>query len=111
MKMISLPNGKFINPAHVESISVHAHFFNSKKFYVQMSLKNGSTKDIAERLDHEKALAIQEEYKAKVCDCCGEIDAYQLGHDDGRRAGYDDRYKKGRQEGVPAKNQILQYWG
>jgi flagellar biosynthesis/type III secretory pathway protein FliH len=35
-----------------------------------------------------------------------EIDAYQLGHDDGykkdRRAGYDDGYKKGRQDGQRA---------
>ena len=118
MKMISLPNGKLINPAHIDSIRVHAHFLKSKKFYVQISLKKGSTIDIAERtidiaerLDHEKALALKERYEAEVRDSYAEMDPYWLGqedgckegrrvgYDEGRKKGYDDGYYIGRQEG------------
>ena len=83
MKMISLPSGKFINPAHVESIDVHAHFWVSKKFYVQMSLKNGSTEDIAERLDHDKAGSAVWDQRVER-----EIDASDFG-EEGGDAGFD----------------------
>jgi flagellar biosynthesis/type III secretory pathway protein FliH len=103
MNVISLPNGKIIKPVDVDSIKVHHHFFSSTKFYVQVSLKDGSTEDIAEQLDEEKASALREEYEAKVRDCYADIDAHQLGHADGHKKGYqegyDEGHKAGRQEG------------
>ena len=107
MKKISLPNGKFINPADVESVNVHSHFLSSKKFYVQISLKNNRTKDIEENLEHEKALALQKQIMAMIHDCYAEVESYQQGHDEGyeegykkgRRGGHDEGYKKGQREG------------
>ena len=108
MKMISLPNGKFINPAHVKSVDVHAHFWNSKQFYVQIALKNGAAEDIAERFDHKKALALREEYVTMVRD--SEVDGYQVGHDEGyeqgRRAGYDAGKSDGQSSGFEAGKTI-----
>jgi flagellar biosynthesis/type III secretory pathway protein FliH len=94
VKKISLPNGKFINPADVESVNVHPHFFSSK-FYVQISLKNGTNKDMEENLQHDKALALQNEIMGKVHDCYAEVEPYQQGHVEG----YDEGYKKGQRGG------------
>jgi flagellar biosynthesis/type III secretory pathway protein FliH len=106
MKMISLPSGKFINPAHVDSIKVHSHSLSWSKFYVQMSLKEGSTEDIAESLDHEKALALQKEYVALVHDSHTEAEPYWHGYDEGyekgSQTGRDEGYKKGQREGHDA---------
>jgi flagellar biosynthesis/type III secretory pathway protein FliH len=106
MKKISLPNGKLINPADVESVNVHSHFFSSK-FYVQISLKNNKTKDIEENIEHGKALALQKQIMAMVQDCYAEVEPYRQGRDEGydegyekgRRGGHDEGYKKGQREG------------
>jgi flagellar biosynthesis/type III secretory pathway protein FliH len=97
MKMISLPNGKFLNPAHVDAVEVYSHFWNSKQFYVEVLLRNGEREGIAERLDHPKALALREKYVAMVRD--SEVDGYQFGYDEGYEEGRSKGYDIGKADG------------
>jgi len=118
MKMISLPNGKLINPAHIDSIRVHAHFLKSKKI-LRADIPQKGIDDRHRGADdrHRGAprprerLALKERYEAEVRDSYAEMDPYWLGHEDGckegrrvgydegRKKGYDDGYYIGRQEG------------
>lgn len=99
MNIFHLPSGKFVNPAHIEAISVHAHFWDSTKFYVQLSFKDGGTEDIEEKLDHDRALALRDEYVRKIREAVGEIDTYQQGHEDGYERGRSQGYEAGKADG------------
>jgi hypothetical protein len=91
MKMLSLPNGKLINPFQIELVSVRSHFWNSKQFYVEMSLRDRSTEYIEEKLTKEQALAVREKYLTMVRDLCADAGPYE--------AGYQEGYEQGRKEG------------
>jgi flagellar biosynthesis/type III secretory pathway protein FliH len=103
MKMIPLPNGKIINPAHVESVNVHPHFWNSEKFYVQLKFRRGETTDIEERLDRETADAVRDKCVKLIQEAAADISAYQVGYEEGtehgRGVGYTEGHSQGWKEG------------
>jgi len=100
MKTLSLPSGKLIWPVQVQSVLVQQHFFN-RRFYVEISLRNGSTEYVGEKLTKEEAEAVQKKYLAMVRDAdvgpyeVGHEDGYQKGYEQGRKEGYDDGYSSG----------------
>src|SRR5260221_3537521 len=103
MKMLTLPNGTIINPAHVKSVSTHPHLLSRSKSYVQLDMKRGADETIAEKITPEAAEEIRTTYLRLIEAACNDVNAYCLGYDDGKAEGYEigqsDGYKRGWTDG------------
>jgi len=99
MKVLSLRDGRIVNPAHVQSVTAHTHFWDRSKFYVRMNLRDATTLDLAERLSQEAASALRDDYVRRVSEVHSDIDPYLLGYEEGRERGRSDGYTAGRADG------------
>jgi hypothetical protein len=99
MNIVDLPNGRIVNPAHVDSVKVHPHFWDKTKFYVQLVLKMGGTEHIAEKLCHDAAVALRDKYVGMIRAAYGEVEAYRVGYEEGYEQGRSEGHAAGKAEG------------
>jgi hypothetical protein len=117
MKMLTLPSGKIINPAHVKGVSAHRHLINRASLYVQLDMKRGAHEVIAEKVTPEAAEEMKATYLRLVEAAYEDVGAYSIGYDDGhteghesgRAAGYEqgsnDGYSRGRQDALASAHE------
>jgi hypothetical protein len=117
MKMLTLPSGKILNPAHVKGVSTHRHLLNWSKWYVQLDMKRGVAEVLAEEVTPEAAEEVRATYLRLIEAAYDDVSAYNIGYDDGhtegnetgRAAGYDqgsnDGYSRGHQDALASAHE------
>lgn len=102
VKTLVLPNGSIVKAVDVEAVRVHQHFF-SDKYYVQVELRGGFSRDVAEHLLRDAAQSKKAELVAGIQSAVEEVSAVQYGHEagfaEGRSEGRSEGFAEGRSQG------------
>jgi len=93
-----LPDGSIVKTIEVKAVRVHSHFW-SDKYYVQVELRDGSTRDVVEHLSSDAAHEKKGEIVAVVRDAVDEVQPYECGHQAGFAAGRAEGRSEGFTEG------------
>lgn len=80
MRTFVLPDGSIVKTVEVKAVRVHSHFW-SDKYYVQVELRDGSTRDVAEHLSSDAAHEKKEEIVAVVRGAVDEVEPFEYGYE------------------------------
>ena len=106
LRTVDLPDGSIVPLVDVTAVRAHPHFW-SRRYYVQVELRNGSTRLVDEQLSREAAQEKKAEVVAAVHQAANEVDPYLYGYEagfgrgkvEGRSEGFGEGHSQGLGEG------------
>ncbi|MGE5268580.1 MAG: hypothetical protein ACM3JG_02785 [Thiohalocapsa sp.] len=103
MKTLSLPDGSLVRLVDVARARFEPHFRSSNGYYVDLDMRDGSTREDIQRVSRDAAEGRRNEIVLLMQEAWAEVDAYECGRQeataDARSSGYADGLEDGRREG------------
>src|SRR5579872_4785996 len=94
LRTLSLPDGSIVPVVDVKAVRVHPHFW-SRRYYVEVELRNGQVRSICEQLSREAAQEKKAEVIATVRQAADEVDPYEAGLGQGKAEGRSEGFAEG----------------